>query len=138
MPRHSWIAVSLLLCSACVPVDAALLDGPPTCSPEEAIATGLNDARAGREADLRFVARCDAAAAAGVRAGYLDGYREGLAVRASEGAQGRGFTCEVTPFTVTYSGAAATEARAAALARERCLAKESELFCRDVRCRVGG
>lgn len=138
MPRHAWMSLSALLFTACVPVDAALLGAPRPCSPEEALATGLNDARAGREADLSFAASCEPASAPGARAGYLDGYREGLAIRAAEGSQGRGFTCEVTPFTVTYSGAASTEARAAAIARERCLAKESELFCRDVRCRAGG
>ncbi|MFT3916510.1 MAG: hypothetical protein QM704_21255 [Anaeromyxobacteraceae bacterium] len=138
MLRQAWAIISLLLCSACVPVDAALVDGTRPCSPEEALAAGLNDGRAGREADLAFATRCDPAAGPAARAGYLDGYREGLAARAAEGSQGRGFTCEVTPFTKTYSGAAATEARAAALARERCLARESELFCRDVTCRVGG
>jgi len=136
MARGLGFLAALLWFAGCVPIEGAS-PARSACTADDGFALGMNDGRAGREMDQRFADRCQDAAAGAARAGYRDGYREGLAARAAERPRARGWTCEVTPFSVTYSGAGALEAQAAAIARERCLEKESELFCRRVACREG-
>lgn len=123
------------------------------CNREAAYEKGVNDANEQKPMDSRFASMCAPDLQRGIRQSYQEGFEKTQNQAIIEGGEdgirvkipgmdirmgnkgGKGWVCEVKPFTEKFTGFGVTRARAALDAQKLCEQKHHSMHCDEPDCK---